>query len=239
MSNEDKQKQEEMREWYDSGDYFDTKIDVFADMESPFQKYRLSKVLQIYHPSKEERVLDLGCGWGTFTFALAPICKEVVGLDYSAKSVEICRKLAKKHNLDNIEFVRADASETEQEDNSFDVVIAADLFEHLYPDISIKTVNEAFRVLKPGGKFVIWTPHRGHFLEILKNHDIIIKHDPAHVDYKSMKWLIDNLKETGFDIEKQYYAESHLPVLRTLEKAFIPILPWARRRIAILSRKPK
>jgi len=238
MAKSDAEKQEEMRRWYDGGDYFDAKADVFEDLDNPFQKYRLSKVLQIYKPNKNERVLDLGCGWGTFTIALAPICKEVIGVDYSQKSVDFCEAFAAKMGYDNLRFVTADASDTGLEGASFDVIIAADLFEHLYPDVSEKTIRESFRLLKPGGKFVIWTPNRGHFLEHLYNNNILFKKDPAHVDYKKMSWLIEHLEETGFSITKRYYAESHLPILRTIESLFLRIIPLFRRRIAILAEKP-
>ena len=83
----------------------------------------------------------------------------------------------------------ADARSTGLEPGSFDVVVAADLFEHLYPEDSAAVVTEAFRVLAPGGRFAIWTPSRSHVFEILKNHDILLKRDVSHVDYKSMKRL--------------------------------------------------
>jgi len=237
LSDADIEKQEEMRRWYDEGDYFDGKVDVFANLRSPFQRYRLAKVLQIYTPKKDERVLDLGCGWGTFTFALAPICKEIVGLDYSAKSIELCEKLATESGLDKIRFICADASNTGFPESSYDIVIAADLFEHLYPEVSAQTIREAYRILAPSGKFSIWTPYRGHIIEILKNRDIIFKHDPSHVDYKSMDWLIEQLTTAGFAIRKKYYVESHIPIFRTLERITLPFFSIMRRRIAILAEK--
>ncbi len=238
MTGTDSQKQEEMRKWYDEGDYFDVKADVFEDLDSRFQKYRLAKVLGIYTPSKDERVLDLGCGWGTFTVSLAKSCKEAVGLDYSQKSVDFCRSFAQKMQLDNLSFVKADASDSGFPDSYFDVVIAADLFEHLYPEVSEKTIRDSFRILKPGGKYVIWTPHRGHFFERLKNNNIVLKKDPSHVDYKSMAWLVEKLEAAGFEIAKKYYAESHIPVIKIIESAFLRVIPILRRRIAILAIKP-
>ena len=107
----------------------------------------------------------------------------------------------------------------------------------LYPEDSVRVVREAHRLLRGGGHFSIWTPHRGHFLEVLKNRGILLEPDPSHVDYKSMARMRAMLEEGGFEIERAYYAESHLPGLRTVERALLPVIPLLRRRIAVLARK--
>ncbi len=225
------------KEYYDESKYFDQNIRTFADLETPFQKYRVSKVFEIYTPGKEERVLDLGCGWGTFCFAAAPLCKEITGLDFSQKSIDLCGALLRKGNFTNIKFICADAQNTGLESGSYDVVICADLFEHLYSDISEKVLDECRRLLKNRGKLLIWTPHRGHILEILKNNNIILKKEISHVDYKSMKYFLEILQNKRFLIRKNYYAESHIPILNLLERLSMRILPIMRRRIAVLAEK--
>ena len=222
-------------DYYDRSEYF--AAGHLRDRRSPFQRYRVDKVLSIYDPRPQERVLDLGCGWGTFEWALGPRVTEVVGVDLSAKSVDLCERQREAGGFRNVRFVHADAGATGLAAGSFDLVIAADLFEHLYPDDSERVACEAHRVLKSGGRFSIWTPHRGHVLEILKNNRVLLKPDPTHVDYKSMERLRSLLAGAGFVVEKAYYAESHLPGLRTLERALMGALPPLRRRIALLGRK--
>ena len=151
-------------DYYDRSEYFASGH--LTDRQSPFQRYRVEKVLSIYDPAPDERVLDLGCGWGTFAWTLGPRVAEVVGVDFSAKSVELCERQRKSGGFRNVRFVHADAGATGMAPESFDLVIAADLFEHLYPDDSERVAREAHRVLKTGGHFSIWTPHRGHLLEI-------------------------------------------------------------------------
>ncbi len=224
-------------EYYDKSEYFVGGTEHLTDLRSRFQRYRVAKVLGVYDPLPGERVLDLGCGWGTFEWTLAPRVEAIVGLDFSARSIEMCRKRLEATELDNVRFVQADAGDTGLEADAFDVVIAADLFEHLYPDDSERVVREAWRVLKRGGRFSIWTPHRGHVLEILKNNHVLLKPDPTHVDYKSMERLRAMLEGAGFVIEKAYYAESHLPGLSTLERGLMAFVPMLRRRIAVLGRK--
>lgn len=224
-------------EYYDESDYFEGASKHLKNLRSPFQRYRIEKVLEIFRPGKEARVLDLGCGWGTVSFALAPIVDSVVGVDFSAKSVELCRRGAEELGLENVDFVRGDAAETGLPDETFDIVYAVDLLEHLYPDQTLEVLDECARVLKRGGRLVVWTPNRGHFLETLKNRTFLMRSDPSHVDYKSMEKIHRNLLDRGFSIEKAYYAESHVPILRELERTFMSSMPVLRRRIAVLARK--
>jgi len=226
------------REFYDQSDYFEGGTGHIVDTGSRFQRYRVRKVLEVWTPMSGHRVVDFGCGWGTFGFELSPRVAEVVGIDFSEKSIEICTRRLEADPRENLTFLCADAGDTGLDADSYDVVIAADLFEHLYPDDSVRVVREAYRILKPGGRFSVWTPHRGHVLEILKNHDIVLKRDVSHVDYKSMARMKDMMQDAGFGIERAYYAESHLPVLNVVERLLQGVVPVLRRRIAVLGQKP-
>jgi len=227
------------KEHYDSSEYFEGRGAAhLTDLESPFQRYRVAKVSQIHPPLATDRVVDLGCGWGTIGFALAGRVASVVGVDFSERSIEICTRLLDESPRANLRFLQADAGDTGLEGGGYDLVIAADLFEHLYPDDSRRVAAEAFRLLAPGGRFATWTPNRGHVLEALKNRDIILKRDITHVDYKSMDDMKRLLSDAGFTIERAYYAESHLPGLRTVERWMQSVVPFLRRRIAVLGRKP-
>ena len=225
------------KEYYDGSDYFDADAQHLVKLDSPFQRYRVAKVLELYEPGREEHVLDLGCGWGTFCWVLGHRVKKIVGLDFSRKSIDLCEARQQGSGLGNVSFVCADARQTGLQDESFDLVIAADLVEHLYPRDSQVVIGEAHRLLKQGGRLSIWTPHRGHFLEMLRAKNIILKRDVTHVDYKSMHRLKSMVEAVDFHIEKSYYAESHIGLLDSIERALLTRVPLLRRRIALLARK--
>ena len=121
---------------------------------------------------------------------------------------------------------------------SFDLVVCADLVEHLYPDQFESMLDECFRVLKPGGRVVIWTPNPGHFFEVLKRRNIILRRDESHVDYKTMGRLVEALRRHRFQVLSKRYTESHFPVLRTIERALLRFVPILRRRLLVLAMRP-
>lgn len=227
------------KEYYDTSMYFEGGTDHLTDMESRFQRYRVRMVTRLAQPRPTDRVADFGCGWGTFEFALAPKVRHILGIDFSSKSIELCKARLAENPAPNIDFMCADAGDTGLKEGSFDLILAADLYEHVYPEDSARITAEAFRLLAPGGRFAVWTPHRGHILEVLKNNSILLKPDPTHVDYKSMARMRALLADAGFKIPRAYYAESHLPGFNLLERALQPVLPMMRRRVALLGAKPE
>jgi len=231
---DDKRKQEVIRAHYDDA-YYAPLVDSYRRMDR-FTRYRIEKVFEIYMPKKGERVLDLGCGVGTISLELAKRGIDVIGLDYSQQAINICRSLSRELHL-SVEFALADATSTGFPPTSFDVVFCADLVEHLYPEIFKSLISETKRILKVGGKFIIWTPNPGHIIEFLKKRNMILKRDEGHVGYRTLRELRENLQEQGFRIDKAYHRESHLPIFYLLERLFQRIIPLMRRRNAVLATK--
>ena len=75
-----------------------------------------------------------------------------------------CNARVGEFGLDNVFFRVGDARASRLAAGSFDVVVAADLFEHLYPEDSEAVAAEALRLLRPGGRIAVWTPCRSHIL---------------------------------------------------------------------------
>lgn len=226
------------RSYYDESTYFEAASHL-QDFGSRFQRYRVRKVLDLCAPGPNERILDLGCGWGTISFAMGPRVREVVGLDFAERAIAGCNARVDEFGLENVFFRVGDARASGLAAESFDAVVAADLFEHLYADDSEAVAAEAFRVLRPGGRIAVWTPCRSHILEVLRNNDIVLKRDISHVDYKSMPRMREILVGAGFEIARSYFTESHLPGLSLAERLGQRWVPLLRRRIAVLAVKPE
>src|SRR4029077_242643 len=109
---------------------------------------RLVGIMEGLRPLAGRRVLDLGCGKGRFARALGEQGARVVGLDVSAAMLEE----AAGTGLDR---VRGSARRLPFETASFDRVVAVEVFEHLAPEALDGVCGEVWRVLRPGGIFVV------------------------------------------------------------------------------------
>lgn len=104
---------------------------------------------------KTQCILDIGCGGGFLANDLALHGHRVTGIDLSLQSLEIARR---QDATATVCFLEADARKLPFLENSFDVVCAMDLLEHLeQPDV---VISEGARVLKPGGLFFFHTFNR-------------------------------------------------------------------------------
>lgn len=103
-----------------------------------------------------EVVVDIGSGGGLDSFLAArrvgPTGK-VIGVDMTPSMLERAREASKKAGLDNVEFRSGNAEKLPVEDNSVDVVLSNCVI-NLCEDKAI-VFNEAFRVLKDGGRMEI------------------------------------------------------------------------------------
>lgn len=96
-----------------------------------------------------QRLLDLGCGHGSFSHAFSERGAQVSAVDMDFDDWPL--------NTDGVGFARSDATGLPFPDASFDIVFCSNLLEHT-PD-SRPVFDEIGRVLRPGGRaWVSWTP---------------------------------------------------------------------------------
>ncbi|MGZ6470875.1 MAG: bifunctional 2-polyprenyl-6-hydroxyphenol methylase/3-demethylubiquinol 3-O-methyltransferase UbiG [Bdellovibrio sp.] len=97
-------------------------------------------------------VLDMGCGGGFLSNDLALAGHSVVGIDLSESSLKVAESRDKTHS---VRYVLGDIYQAPFEKESFDVVTAMDVLEHV--SNPQKVIAEANRVLRPGGLFFFKT----------------------------------------------------------------------------------
>ncbi len=100
------------------------------------------------------RVLEYGCGEGSYAFELAKRGADVVGIDISTVAIEKASAKAAGLGL-KIDFREMDAEALQFPDASFDLICGTGIIHHL--DVA-KSMSELARVLKPGGRAVFAEP---------------------------------------------------------------------------------
>jgi ArsR family transcriptional regulator len=98
-------------------------------------------------------VADLGAGEGLVSQLLARRAEKVWCIDNSPKMVEVGTELAKKNGLANLAYKLGDIEQVPLPDKSVDLAILSQALHHAsHPQTA---VNEAFRILKPGGQLLV------------------------------------------------------------------------------------
>lgn len=111
---------------------------------------------------REIKILDLGCGNGSFSNFLTELGYTVLGIEESSAGIAIA-----KQNYPDCEFRQGsiyELSDSELE-HSFDAVISVEVIEHLSNPRAL--VTAAKYCLKPGGKFILTTPYHGYLKNLV------------------------------------------------------------------------
>jgi len=109
------------------------------------------------HVGEGQHVLDLGCGTGALTLRAARRGASVKGIDISARMLEIAAERVRDAGLgERIELAEAGIAELDgEEPDSYDVVTCGLCFSELSDDEIAFTLQEARRLLRPGGRLLI------------------------------------------------------------------------------------
>jgi len=118
------------------------------------------RILRAANITAQDRVLDLGCGIGNILIALAEriaFSYPPVGVDVSPDLVRIGEhEIARAAMQDRIRLQVAPATRLPFDDRSFDVVLTSHVLKHLDDEALLTSFREVARVLRPGGRFLLW-----------------------------------------------------------------------------------
>jgi SAM-dependent methyltransferase len=110
----------------------------------------LAEQVQLFvRPAGDERAIDVGCGAGALALALAPLVREVVGVDQVPELLALARERAPG----NAKFVEGDATSLPFGDASFDLAGTLRTLHHVRrPEL---VIAELARVTRPGGRVLV------------------------------------------------------------------------------------
>jgi ubiquinone/menaquinone biosynthesis C-methylase UbiE len=118
------------------------------------------RILSAAGITAQDRVLDLGCGIGNILIALAERTAfehAAIGVDVSPALIDLGQREVRNAGLDDrIKLQVAPATSLPFGDGRFDVVLTSHVIKHLDNDVLTRALREVARVLRPGGRLLLW-----------------------------------------------------------------------------------
>ncbi len=171
------------------------------------------------------QILDIGCGAGFLSNALAGEGFSVSGIDLSESSLAVAKA---KDQTGTVKYLKADAYELPFADSSLDVVTSTDFLEHVSEPRRV--LQEVTRVLKPGGYFFYHTFNKNLLsrLLVIKAMEWFVKNTPEDlhvydlfINPKQLQtWLLD-LGITPIEIRGLRPVIFQTPILKLIFKGIV------------------
>jgi ubiquinone/menaquinone biosynthesis C-methylase UbiE len=115
----------------------------------------VSAVVEQASPRPDDHAVDLGCGSGQVTLALAPRVASVTAIDISDKMIRLLAENAAAAGIANIEGRAIPVEQLDFAPGSVDLVVTNYALHHLRDQDKPLLVQQVHRWLRPGGRFVI------------------------------------------------------------------------------------
>jgi len=169
--------------------------------------------------NKDETVLDIGMGTGTFAILCAKKGAKVTGIDYSEKMLEVAKKNIELEGLtESLQIIKMPVIELDEKfsDKSFDKITAILSFSEFYRDEQDFCLKQINRILKDDGEFIlvdevkpkkVWKKIVYFFIRIPL---VIITYFKSQLTTKSLKNLEERLESYKFSLieEKNYLLDT-------------------------------
>jgi ubiquinone/menaquinone biosynthesis C-methylase UbiE len=165
----------------------------------------LDRIAQLAQISSHDRVLDVACGTGLVSFALAPQAREIVGIDISPGMLAKARQIRHRQGVRNVRFILGEAAHMPFKDGEFDVVVCRLAIHHFsQPE---REIREMARVLKAGGRLVISDTISSEDEREARLHNALERlRDPSHARMLSqteLRTLIERVELRMSDVHTQ------------------------------------
>lgn len=161
------------------------------------------------------KILDAGCGSGFMLSALHDYYGEGFGIDMSPEAIEFGKQFSKS------KLMVGNAEKLDFKDAEFDCIVSTDAFEHIPDDNA--AMREAYRVLKPGGFIIIYTPSEEGVLSKTEWVELYHQSEKSYLldqRYYTIQSLSDLAKGAGFSIEYVGYHNIFF------QEVFTQLLKW-------------
>jgi len=193
------------------------------------QHYLVKRVRYIQNIRREGLLLDVGCGTGTMTQALADSGFRAFGVDQSVEMLRIAESKRKGYHL------QATAKDLPFSKEQFHVVITIATLHHFADhDLIEHAIGEMLRVVRPGGHLLIWdhNPRNPYWKLLMKRvpqdsgEERLISHQEILVILAKHQEIIETIQIMNSGFIPDFVPNFLMPAARILEALFekIPLI---------------
>jgi SAM-dependent methyltransferase len=161
------------------------------------------------HLRPSDRVLDVGCGNGTFVVRAARECRRIVGMEYDSRNLAVAARMAREAGVTNAALLAQDITAPFPfRDRTFDAVLFLDVIEHIHPRVEV--LREIHRVLADGGRLLVSAPNRDtRWRQTLRDAGLFAYSDPDHKIEYTRDEFVAELRAGGFEVEGELEPVVH------------------------------
>jgi len=183
---------------------------------NPFLRHffikRLKEIIKLIPDRQYQSILDVGTGVGFFLPTLSLLGEKVIALD-NTSIVEAVKYMLAKRDISNVEVCRADIKEIPFDSESFDLIIATSVLEH------VKDLDSAFielkRVLKKDGTLIIGYPIENKFIVFLRKIEAYLRPNlnkavSQELETNSERGHLSNYLEIKNQAKKHFNIEENI-----------------------------
>ena len=195
--------------------------------KSPQRFWHQKKFSEVINsiPENVDVVLDIGCAAGSLTYLAASLRPnlQITGVDVSSAQIDFANSTVVPA-AKNATFLSISPESLPFPDNSFEAVTCVELIEHLNESENARLMAEVFRVLRPGGSWIVTTPNYHSLwpvLELALNIWSPVKYNEQHLTRFHKKSLRIHLENAGWELQSigTFFV-------------FSPFLAWISKRFA-------
>lgn len=169
-----------------------------------WHREKFMEVAKLVQAGGAKKVLDFGCGPGSFLAVLGEAVPGVdaTGVDIASPQIDFAVKNIATKFPGNIRFQLLNGEKLPYPDATFDAVTCIEVIEHIHPFLAAKILAEARRVLKPEGTFILTTPNYRSFwplIEWVLEKASPVKYHDQHISKFTPNSLVKFLESCGFE----------------------------------------
>ena len=141
-----------------------TFYDKYWQNSNPIGIYKMERILCIIKfiifdlndIRRESKVLDFGCGNGSFVSFLNELVLEAHGFDISENTIKAAKK-----KYPSLHFLSGDGRNSTLKSNYYNIILSQEVIEHIIPPETY--IKECSRILKSDGYLILTTPNKYYF----------------------------------------------------------------------------